>query len=336
MTPETRSLTLGVILPHTRIFGGVKRFFEIGNVLVPRGHRFLVFTPDGERPTWFAFKGEVCPLSKIEDYVFDAFFITEPEYLDKLKTVKTRLRIFYAILQRRSIKKVVADRDLLVLANSLSLYNYLGGAKRSNLVICPGGIDPVKFDFRLRRRDKGEPLNVLAYGRFYRRKKGTMMVVKACEQLHKQGYLIKLLLFDTPVDERARKRVEKFSCKVPFGFFVDYPVEKLAELYHKADIFVSAERNAGWSNTTAEAMACGVPVIATRSGTADFLVHGETGLTVWRHSWFIKRALIRLYEDDELRHSLAVNGRRRIEMFSWTSLAEKIEWLIFDRLQMPS
>lgn len=331
MVPE-KSLTLGVILPHTRIFGGVKRFFEIGNILIRKGHLFMVFTPDGQPPVWFPFVGAVIKLEEISRYSFDALFTTEPEYLEAIEKADTRLRIFYAVLQRRYIRKVVARQDLIVFANSGSLYEYLGGEKKTNLFRCIGGIDAQKFRFhsKVPRRPE-DPFTVLVYGRFYRKKKGTSLVVKACERLYREGYGIRLFLFDAPVDEASRKKVEQFTCKLPFRFFIDHPVERLAELYDQADVFVSAERNAGWSNTSAEAMACGVPVIATRSGTEDFLIHEKTGLLVWRHPWFIGRAIRKLYHDESLRNALAINARKKIEEFSWDLLAETIEKVIFEK-----
>lgn len=330
MIQQEKSLMLGVILPHTQIFGGVKRFFEIGNILIGKGHKFLVFTPEGIAPGWFDFKGPVIKLDKVNDYSFDALMTTEPDFLDTLERTTTRLRIFYAVLQRSYIKKATARKGLIVLANSGRLYQYLGGERRTNLFPCIGGIDTGKFDFRKKAlKNDNEPLNVLVYGRFYRRKKGTHLVVKACEALYRKGYNLKLLLFDTPVDEAARKKVEGFTCKLPFRFYVDYPVARVAELYHEADLFVSAERNAGWSNTSAEAMACGVPVIATASGTEDFLIHEETGLVVWRHPWFIQRSIKRLYDDENLRLRLSANARKKIEAFSWTHVADTIENLVF-------
>ena len=324
-----RKLVLGVILPHTKIFGGVKRFFEIGNILISKGHSFTVFTPEGKSPDWFPFQGEVLMLDNLSNYKFDALFITEPEFLGALDQANTILKIFYAVLQRRYIRKVAARRDLIMFANSTRLYEYLGGDRNQNLAKCIGGIDLKKFQFQpLKLKAASEPFVVLAYGRFYRKKKGTSMVVKSCENLHRRGYNLKLLLFDSPVDEQSRRKVKEFSCAVPFEFFVDYPVERLPELYHMADLFVSAERNAGWSNTSAEAMACGVPVVATSSGTSDFLIHEETGLVVWRHRWFIQRGIKRMYHDRTLRQTLAANARKEIARFSWSSLANTIEKFI--------
>ncbi|HEU5147623.1 MAG TPA: glycosyltransferase family 4 protein [Chryseosolibacter sp.] len=330
-----RKLVLGVILPHTKIFGGVKRFFEIANILISKGHTFTVFTPEGKSPDWFPFSGEVLTLDQISRYKFDALFITEPAFLGALDQANTTIKIFYAVLQRRYIRKVAARRDLIMFANSTPLYEYLGGSRNQHLIKCIGGIDLNKFGYRQREmKDPSDPFIVLAYGRFYRKKKGTLMVVKSCERLYRQGYNIKLMLFDSPVDEDSRKKVKEFSCAVPFEFFVDHPVERLPELYYKADLFVSAERNAGWSNTSAEAMACGLPVVATRSGTSDFLIHEKTGLVVWRHRWFIQRAIKRMYHDDSLRQSLAANARKAIEQYSWESLADTIQGFVSKRLRI--
>jgi peptidoglycan/xylan/chitin deacetylase (PgdA/CDA1 family) len=148
--------------------------------------------------------------------------------------------------------------------------------------------------------------------------------VRACERLYRKGHKVRLILFDTPVDERARKLALDFRCKVPFEFITDHPVKENYSIFQKADIFVGAERKAGWSNTCAEAMASKVAVIATRAGTGDFLVHDVTGLRVYRNSLSLYRALRRLIEDPGLRARLAQAGYERIQRFTWDDLADRI------------
>ena len=43
-------MILGVLLPHTKLYGGVKRFLELGNIFVEHGHRLIVLTKDGKDP----------------------------------------------------------------------------------------------------------------------------------------------------------------------------------------------------------------------------------------------------------------------------------------------
>ena len=52
-------MNLGVVLPCTLLYGGVKRFMELGNIFIEMGHRFTVYSPDAQQPDWFDFKGEV-------------------------------------------------------------------------------------------------------------------------------------------------------------------------------------------------------------------------------------------------------------------------------------
>jgi hypothetical protein len=43
-------MKIAALLPHVGIFGGVRRYLEIGNELVRRGYPFVLFTPDGSKP----------------------------------------------------------------------------------------------------------------------------------------------------------------------------------------------------------------------------------------------------------------------------------------------
>jgi len=105
--------------------------------------------------------------------------------------------------------------------------------------------------------------------------------------------------------------------RVPVEFHLDLPQDRMAELFSRADIFLMAERRAGWSNTSAEAMACGLPVVCTPSGTRDFAVDGRTALVApLPLPFFLARHLRRLARDPELRARLGEAGRRKIAEFA--------------------
>jgi len=64
-------------------------------------------------------------------------------------------------------------------------------------------------------------------------------------------------------------------------FLPEVPVEDMADWYRVLDLYVAPQRWEGFGLTPIEAMACGVPVIATRVGAFDALVvEGETGTLV--------------------------------------------------------
>ena len=316
-------MRFGAILPHAKLFGGVKRFLELGNVLVGRGHSFTIFTPEGTRPNWFDFRGEVAPFALITKGVLDAIFVTEHRYLDLLESAPARCKIFYHVLESTDLRPVLARPDIAVFANSSSIWKHDRRKYGIEPVKAFGGVDTQRFR-PASQHASGAPFTVITYGRLGRRRKGTRFVVRACERLKRQGYPVKLLLFDSPVDEKAAAEIAAFSCKTEFEFVVNHPVADMASLYQRATVFASAEKHAGWANTAAEAMACGLPVVATMSGSEDFLLHDKTGLVVRRNSWSIAAAIKKLYRSEELRRTLAVNGVERIALYSWERCADAI------------
>jgi glycosyltransferase involved in cell wall biosynthesis len=87
---------------------------------------------------------------------------------------------------------------------------------------------------------------------------------------------------------------------------------------------VAAEKQTGWANTVAEAMASGIPVVSTRSGTLDLIIDKETGIFVNRNIRSISRGIEKLINSYELRLHLAVNAREHVKQFDWQILATKI------------
>lgn len=81
------------------------------------------------------------------------------------------------------------------------------------------------------------------------------------------------------------------------------------------DIAVSSSHEEGFSNAVLEAMAAGLPVVATAvGGNVEAVVEGVTGLLVPpRDPPALAAALSRLIGDDGLRQRMGVAGRARIE-----------------------
>jgi teichuronic acid biosynthesis glycosyltransferase TuaC len=66
--------------------------------------------------------------------------------------------------------------------------------------------------------------------------------------------------------ERLRRQVAELGLEDTVRFPGFVPPEKLREPLSAADVFVLATRNEGWANVFLEAMACGLPVVATDVG----------------------------------------------------------------------
>lgn len=317
-------MKLGAVLPCALLYGGVKRFMELGNIFIGFGHEFTVYTPEGLRPDWFSFKGEVKQFEALLTDELDALFFTEFGYINEVQSSLAKRKIFYHVSNDKQVKIAAKTKNVETIACSTNIYEYdkkygmnsfkaIGGVNLSNFI--------AKTDYSI---PADRPIHILAYGRLAMSSKGTKYIVRACEKLYKQGFNVKMLLFDTIINDKGRRRYQEFKAKVPYEFILDQPIEKNSEIFNRADIFVAAEGQAGWSNTVAEAMASGLPVVATTAGTKDLLFDGQTGLVCWRNSFSIRRNVKKLIKDENLRATLGRSGRANVENFDWLQLAKKL------------
>lgn len=106
--------------------------------------------------------------------------------------------------------------------------------------------------------------------------------------------------------------------------------DQIPMLLNCMDLYIQSSFYEGFSNTVLEAMACGVPVLATRvGGTADLFTDGEQGLLFPSDDDAALVTLIsRLVDDRILRQSIADRARRHVvEHFSVQTMVRSYEAL---------
>jgi glycosyltransferase involved in cell wall biosynthesis len=125
------------------------------------------------------------------------------------------------------------------------------------------------------------------------------------------------------VRQAIEERVLGAAAHLCFPGRVSEPL--LHALYERADVFVHATRGEGSSLVTLEAMAHGLPVVATRAGgIPDKVVDGATGRLVPSGDVAgLAAALAELAQDAGQRRAWGEAGRARVaERFAWPALVE--------------
>jgi glycosyltransferase involved in cell wall biosynthesis len=101
---------------------------------------------------------------------------------------------------------------------------------------------------------------------------------------------------------------------------------ELVEFYRHSDVFVLPTYYEAFPKVVVEAMACGKPVVATRTGGIPELVkEGETGYLVpFGSPEAISERLLLLLGDRDMRASMGRRGRESVEKhFTWHAVAER-------------
>ena len=317
-------MRIGAILPHMYLFGGVRRYVELSAAFTSRGHEFIIYTPEGEYPVWTELSGRCMKFSEAGGRDHDVVITGSPEYLETLREFPATLKVFYLQLENVAREReIVRAKDILLMANSKGLMERMRKKYGVSTIDGRGGINPGLFhplpgDSPV----DGGPFRVMCYGRLSRPRKGTRFVIKAAGSMYRDGYDIELVLFDGSTPGSPDPRAG-FDPGLPFRFYMDLPQERMAEMYASADVFVSAEHRAGWSNTCAEAAACGLPLVCSPSGTTDFAVNGRTSIVVGRrNSSSIGRALRRLCDDREAAVRMGREGAGGILDFTWEKVCD--------------
>jgi glycogen synthase len=102
--------------------------------------------------------------------------------------------------------------------------------------------------------------------------------------------------------------------------------QQILESYQQANLFLFPSRHEGMPNAILEAMASGLPVIATCiAGNEELVAEGETGYLVPTEDIeALQAALKKILSDPALREQMGAASRRRVEEnYSWESTARQ-------------
>jgi glycosyltransferase involved in cell wall biosynthesis len=181
-----------------------------------------------------------------------------------------------------------------------------GTCRPGRTVVIPNGVD---VEAAPPARHDGDPPLVISVGRLAE-PKDAVTLVRALAAVP-AGRFTGLIVGDGPDRELVAAEVRRLGLQdavVLAGTRGDVP-----ELLARADVFVLSSRSEGAPVSILEAMAAGLPVVATRVGGVEELVaDGETGLLVPSGDpAAMSAALARLTADPALRRRLGAAARER-------------------------
>ncbi|MEK7085276.1 MAG: glycosyltransferase family 4 protein, partial [Patescibacteria group bacterium] len=207
------------------------------------------------------------------------------------------------------------------------------GAAPSSITVIPNGInirafqnpDPIlrediKSTFGVTRDDR-----VIFTASRLVHKNAVDVIIKSMQLLPRHA---KLVIAGEGEDEQKLKALARalgVSDRVHFAGMV--PNDQIPAYFAIAHVFARPSRSEGLGVAFLEAMAAGVPVVATEvGGIVDFLRDGETGLAVGvNNPSDVAKKIELLLADEPLRQKLIANGRRLVEeKYQWSKIAAQM------------
>jgi glycosyltransferase involved in cell wall biosynthesis len=269
-------------------------FFRLIEGVLYRAFKYKISRPDFGFPSLLTFYRE------IKSFDADVIIVKTSRLYSQLATIIGRILRKPVVLynQNRMIEVTANKNDSYSLARALSRFalrptvaftpvpGILTGEKPLKrgktyyipLVVESSGLDRVKS-----YREDGR-IKILSVGKYQNlSKKRHDLLVQSVHGLVRRGYDLSLTLVGAGRAEDARLKylkdlTRKLDLESRVTFRLNIPNEKMNEVYAAHDLFVLPSRWEGYGYSVLEAMANGLPVIASdRAGASDCIDNGVNG-----------------------------------------------------------
>lgn len=206
------------------------------------------------------------------------------------------------------LPRLLAANSQLAINNAISM-----GVPAKRLQLLPNAVDTRRFGNGA--REAKEHLHVVAVGRLVPQKRFDLFLDVIARAGAQSPLPIKATIVgDGPQRAQLEKRAAElnlFPGRIKFAG----SVPDVSSFYGHADVLVLTSEYEGTPNVVLEAMASGLPVIATRiGGVPDIVREGTTGfLAEFGDVDAIVRVLLKLAQDSSLRERLGAESRRYVE-----------------------
>jgi len=220
-------------------------------------------------------------------------------------------------------KLIVGLSDMIIaVSKAVKAQAVLLGAEPSDVAVIPNGVDSSEFKPGGTRDPKG-PKRIACVGRLIHNKGVQFLVEAAPLVLASHPDVEFVIVGEGPMREHLVRMTEKLGVKHAFRFVGKVP--SVADVLRECHLFVRPSLTEGMPLTVLEAMACGLPVVASSiSGTPEVVLDGETGMLVEAGNvGQLADAITKLLSDESYAMKIGYNALRLVkEHYSWDNTAE--------------
>ena len=243
------------------------------------------------------------------DFVKELF---QEEMILNSKASKTLHQEYEFSLSKSELEILSSEVELatdFICASSLTKKSLtFKGITTNKIKVIPYGVDTSKFTFS--ERKQAEIFKVIFIGSLNQRKGITYLLDALSEMNNVELTIVTRGIYDESLLQ---------NYNFPVHIVIDVAHEKLQEELHQAHCFVLPSILEGFGQVILEAMATGIPVIATENTAAiDIIENGKDGfVTKIRDVQAIKNNLEILQNDFSLVQTMGKAAYEKAKMYTW-------------------
>jgi glycosyltransferase involved in cell wall biosynthesis len=225
---------------------------------------------------------------------------------------------------------LLAHVDAVFLLSTEEIQAVEGFAPRTNAYLVRNPYDPGCLDSTPVSVHEGR-LNVLFVGRMVR-EKGVLDLVAAAADSDGRGVLDITFVGRGPAEDEVNELVETLGLGDTVHLRGLGDARALRDAYLGADVLALPSYSEGFPTVLAEAMGFGLPIVCTAiRGAVDHLTDGVHAIFVQpKDSAGLRRALLRLRDDAELRRRMSRSNLSRVQRFDPAVVARHYGECIMD------
>jgi len=156
-------------------------------------------------------------------------------------------------------------------------------------------------------------------------KKGGDILIKAIYKLSEKIDDLNLYIaLDVPEKHLTRRMVHEYGLKNKVEFLGFLKANNYKALLNSVDILAMPSRIESFGMVYLEAMALGVPIIASNVGGAPEIIENfKNGILTSPEPESVADAILKLYNDTSLRREISENNLNDIHKFEWDKIVEE-------------